>query len=465
MSETERLSLLNFRASAQEIARQLRPPRSLRLFSTASEESDSTPFDGVLEIEVRLFLAPVPQRDCDTNASPHDSLVQEIVGLVDALNHTWYVTGRIAGKSAKAADQVFKCCPIQFVPRILLDTPDSDDDGTFYTIQLSRTNFPATRWHTAFEVPELILGSAFEDRIPPGARERITVCHLKSRIDRFHSLPPFDVAARLAGVREIVTGAGAFLEVEAEIDETWAVDAFVSAGDCLPAQAVIEGAVRHYREANQDDYGDRMVRLGQVLALLKAFREPTQLRLNWRATKHTLEIDGALIAYDDLPTEAYRERIDALGRLRGACMNYIAHAQVRSRFFHRGQHDLIPAVEVLEQRAHTKQVEIAVSCGIAAMAPRVDAKLAELGMLDAMRYLKLRALSVQSGLVAQRRSQTLLIDYDADETAPSALGDALAACFPMMMGVDKSIHDLRGEDLLPLVRLLIPEDTEVHRFT
>lgn len=438
------------------------------LLPAAGHPRNSLPYDGILIVVLNVSIG-LPSRDGElADEAERARLIEAVKATVDSMNHAWYATGKapIPG-SAPAAAYEFARCLIHFAPSIAVEQLPAEMAGTLdrepvhYNVLISRAAVPGTRWESEGYAPALGDGSSFLYDIPPGARSRITIQHLASRIDEFHAASPLDLPARIARLREIGTGARAFTEVEAEIGETWDADTRPPEGAAPAEKGKIEAAIRHYREAGIENFAERAARLATVQTHLESFREGTGLKRGWRATRFTLEIDSALSAYEELPVQSYRERIGALGEVQVQCAAYIARTQERARLLNRSRYALIPPVEALEGRARALKGEIALSHGIAAIGPPIETKRAELGVLQAAWALARRSGEVQKDLEAQEESVTLLVEYGGDTGAAQAIEDAFRTYFPSMLGIHRHSGALSREDFIPLVRPIIPMDTDV----
>jgi hypothetical protein len=337
----------------------------------------------------------------------------------------------------------------------------SDAGAVACVIQLSRAAVPRTCWKSDVGQATLGSGSAFELDVPASARSKVTIQNLKSRIDQYHACDGLQLSERLARIREIRTGARAFLELESEIGEDWAQHTALAHGEYPEEKRDIEEAIRVCREARDGELSERLERLEQLRARCTQYRASDVLKRGWRASPFTVEIDAALVAYEDLPPALWRERIDALEMLQSRCAEFTGRVRQRNRFWHRHLHRLAPEVEALARRARKTQGEVALFHGITRLIEAIDVKADELGVLRATRALAARANLVKVELEAQLNSVVLLVEYGDDDDPAEALGHALRAQLPALFGVEQSVNDLQCEDIVPLVRRVLPLDSAV----
>ncbi len=430
--------------------------------------------DGLLLVCFSLSIHVPPWLGTPDDATAHARMRATARNIVDSLNGRWVARGRIADARRENTPEYSRCL-IHFAPNIEIEGEETAN-GPFAgvlvhevteaspvscLIQLSRAAFPTTRWKTEDGEAELGTGSDFELDVPLSARAKLTVQNLKTRIDQYHRCNALLLSERISRIREIRTGARAFLELGGEVCEDWAVDTALSPGEYPAEKQEIEAKIQYCREARDGELAERLEHLNDLRACCVRYRPGDTLKRGWRASRFTLDIDSALIAYEDLPPTSYRERIGALGALQSQCEDFIARARQRNRFWHRHLHRLVPDVEVLALRARSTRGEIALSHGIAHLIEAIDAKTEELELLRATRALAARANAVKSNLEAQRNSLVLLVEYGDAEEPADALACALREHLPALFGIERTVDAIQAEDLLPLVRRVLVADAGV----
>ncbi|MBL7646046.1 MAG: hypothetical protein JNK74_07655 [Candidatus Hydrogenedentes bacterium] len=435
-------------------------------------------FDGLMIVCVALSIHMPPWLGGNDADELRTRIRGTVRNVVDALNGRWLTRGKTSD-SVPGGPWEFSRCPIHFLPTISIDLGEScvgpfagpiaqertETAPVACLIQLSRAAVPMTRWKTEAGQAELGTGAAFVLDVPVGARSRITIQNLRDRIDQYHTCNALGLSERIARIREIRTGARAFLELEGEVGEAWARDTAIGHGEYPAEKAEIEGGIRICHEARDGDLSERLEHLERLRACCARYRPGETLKRGWRASPFTVEIDSALVAYEDLAPTSYRERIGALEVLQTRCAEFSARALPRNRYFYRHLHKLVPDVEGLALRARKTMGEIALSQGVARLIASIDVKAEELGVLRAARALAARAGAVERDLDAQMNSVTLLVDFGDDAEPAGALDCALRAHLPALFGIEKPVDMVDAEDLAPLVRRVLPMDAEVSPLT
>lgn len=431
-------------------------------------------FDALLLVSIALTIHVPPWLGGPDEAAEQARIRATARSIVDTLNGRWLARGETAD-SGPGGRTAFSRGLIHFRPVIGIEGREASD-GPFArpiatesaeggpvacVIQLSRAAVPGSGWKTDRSHADLGTGSDFDVAVPAGARSKITIQNLKDRIDQYHACDALRLSERLSRIREIRTGARAFQELEGEIGEDWTRDTVLS-NEKYPAEKdEIEEGIRYCREARDGDLAMRLELLENLRACCVRYRASDMLKRGWRASPFTEDIDSALIAYEDLPSTSYRERIGALAVLQSQCADFVTRAQRRNRYFYRHLHRLVPEVEALALRAKKARGEIALCHGIARLIEAVDLKMEELGVLRATRALAARATMVKRDIEAQMNSVVLLVEY-ADQDDPAiALDCALRQHLPALFGIEKTVDIVDAEDLVPLVRRVLPMDAGV----
>ena len=431
-------------------------------------------FDALLLVSIALSIHVPLWIDGPDDTAEQARLRATARNIVDLLNGRWVASGKTAGAETERTPALSRCL-IHFVPNISIEggdasygpfaapiVPDSTETGPVAcVIQLSRAAVPRTGWKTDRGHAELGTGSDFALAVPLGARSRITIQNLKSRIDQYHACDTLQLSERMARIREIRTGARAFRELEGEIGESWALDTALSNGEYPLEKHEIEQGIRYCREARDGDLEMRMELLENLRACCMRYRASDMLKRGWRASPFTVDIDSALVAYEDLPPAAWQDRIDALGLLQLRCADFVTRARQRNRYWYRHLHRLVPEVEALALRARKTQGEIALSRGITRLIEAIDAKADELGVLRATRALAARATEIKRDIEAQMNSVVLLVEYGDEDDPVDTLDCALRQHLPALFGIEKGVEDIVADDLLPLVRRVLPVDSRL----
>ena len=435
-------------------------------------------FDALLLVSIALSIHVPPWLGGRDEATEQARLRATARNIADTLNGRWVASGSTASLKPEGMIE-FSRCLVHFRLVVVLEGGEASDgpfagpiaQGTMEAgpvaclIRLSRAAVPMTRWKTDVRQAELGTGSDFASDVPVGARSRITIQNLKSRIDQYHACNALRLSERMARIREIRTGARAFLELEGEIGEDWALDTAVGHGEFPAEKAEIESEIRNCYEARVGDLSERLEHLERLRACCARYRASDTLKRGWRASPFTVDIDSALVTYEDLPPTSYQERIRALEVLQSRCAEFNARAFPRNRYLYRHLHKLVPEVEALALRARKTMGEIALCHGIARLIEGIDLKMEELSVLRAARALAARAGAVERDLDAQMNSVTLLVEYGDDGEPAGALDRALREQLPALFGIEKRVEDIVADDLLPLVRRVLPVDAGVSSLT
>ena len=448
----------------------------------------ASPYDGILAIIVKVAFDLEKWTDPATNKDKRAQLLQAAINGADIFNHAWYATGKapIPG-SAPAAEYTFTRCLIQFSPRVVVSNhiedgetaapvdpadPQPTEHGHLamsviqklklhYCVEVEEADPPATRWVTGVDVPDLESGDDFLNKVPDEAKTETIMQELKTKLDEYHGIDAFHLTDRIAKVREIQIQAESFLEPSAAVDATWGADTSASISRAPSAKTDIDQAMGLYRSTGSADYGERLIKLRTVKGLMDGFAESVNVKGTWRAHKNTTEVDAALVLYQDLPTESYDARINALGALQTACDAFVTSTRKKVRLFNLGLYGLIPGVEGLSTRARDKKGEIALARGISVMKPKVEQRLKDLAILKGLGELKQRSKEVKKNLEARESSVTLRIEYNNDAAMLNTVRDDFGKYFLSMLGIHKLPNELTRDDLIPLVKKVIPVDTDV----
>lgn len=420
-----------------------------------------TPVDGILVVILNISIRLAADVGEKTSENDQEQMILAATESVAPMNARWYASGQLGTRGSDRVPRSFSRCLIHVAVRATFDDVEADASPLTCRVLLSRGGAARTFWETDGKSPALSSGSLFELDVPPQARARITIRNLISRIDEFHALDPLHLPRRISLVREIRKGARAFAEVENEIGETWDSDTFTLEADFPAEKAAIERSLAYCREAEAEELSERAARLEDLRAQLERFAGGDSLMRGWRATRYTVEIDAALSTFHDLPHDAYGVRLDMLGEVQTRCKAFVAMVQGRKRLFNRHLHALLPAVEGLMQRVRETKGEFAVLRGISVLKPLVEAKHVELSMLRATGALAQRCLAVEAALIAEENSLCLRVMLHDEADMVSTLRECIQARLPSMLGIEKVPEDVRGEDLRPMVRHVIPIDTAV----
>lgn len=431
-------------------------------------------FDALLLVSIALSIHVPPWLGGPDEAAEQARLRATARNIVDMLNDRWIASGKTAGAEPEGTLE-FSRCPVHFRLVVVIEGREACD-GPFAgpivsesseagpvagVIQLSRAAVPRTGWKSDAGHAELGTGSDFALDVPLDARSRITIQNLKSRIDQYHACGALQLSERMARIQEIRTGARAFLELEGEIGERWALDTAVPSGEYPAEKEEIEEGIRCCREAREGDLATRLEFLENLRACCMRYRASDMLKRGWRASPFTMDIDSALIAYEDLLPSSHRERIGALEVLQSRCAEFIARALPRNRYLYRHLHRLVPEVEALALRAKKARGEIALCHGIARLIEAIDLKVEDLGVLLTARALAARATAVKRDLEAQMNSVVLEVEYGDEDDPADTLSCALRKHLPALFGIEKGVEDIVADDLLPLVRRVLPMDAGV----
>lgn len=431
-------------------------------------------FDALLLVSIALSIHVPPWLGGPDEAAEQARLRATARNIVDTLNGRWVASGKTAGTEPEGTSE-FSRCLVHFRLTIVIEgreasdgpfagpiVPETSEAGPVAcVIYLSRAAAPRTGWKTDAGHAELGTGSDFALDVPLDARSRITIQNLKSRIDQYHACDALQLSERMARIREIRTGALAFLELEGEIGESWALDTALPSGEYPAEKEEIEEGIQCCREAREGDLAKRLELLENLRACCMCYRASDMLKRGWRASPFTVEIDSALIAYEDLPPTSHRERIGALEVLQSQCAGFNARALSRNRYFYRHLHRLVPEVEALVFRAKKARGEIALYHGIARLIEAIDLKMEELGVLLATRALATRATAVKRDLEAQMNSVVLVVEYGDEDDPVDTLDCVLREHLPALFGIEKAVEDIVADDLLPLVRRVLPVGSEI----
>ncbi len=431
-------------------------------------------FDALLLVSIALSIHVPPWLGGPDETAAQARLRATARNIVDMLNGRWVASGKTAGAEPEGRPE-FSRCLVHFRLAVVIEgreacdgpfagpiVPETSEAGPVAcVIHLSRAAVPRTGWKTDGGHAELGTGNDFALAVPLGARSRITIQNLTSRIDQYHASDALRLSERMARIQEIRTGARAFLELEGEIGERWALDTALPSGEYPAEKEEIEEGIRCCREAREGDLATRLELLENLRACCMRYRASDMLKRGWRASPFTMEIDSALVAYEDLPPAAWQERIDALGLLQLRCADFVTRARQRNRYWYRHLHRLVPEVETLALRARKSQGEIALSHGTTRLIEAIDAKADELSVLRATRALAARATAVKRDIEAQMNSVVLLVEYGDHEDPADALDRALRQHLPALFGIEKAVEDIVGDDLLPLVRRVLPVGSEI----
>jgi hypothetical protein len=458
------------------------------LLPAEEDPPGATPYDSVLMVVVKLSFWLPRWTDADTNKARRAEILQAAIKGAESLNHQWYASGKapIPG-SAPATKRTFERCLIHFAPRVIVEnfradgevapgTPPTDpptpEHYTFsrdiirqlklhYEIEVNKVDPPKTRWKTGGDVPDLEASNVFLDAIPTESQSDDAIQDLNTKIDEYHAIDTFHLTERITKIEEIRAGADAFRETKPDINATWSTDVAVMESRAPAAKRTIDEAMQRYASTGDTAYDERITKLNAVKTTIEGFGETVALKSGWSASGKTAEIDTALSVYDGIPADDYEGRLAALAAILTACTDYVRTTRAKKKFFNRGLYKKISAVNALEGRTREKRGEVGVQRGISVMTPVLAEKLDELGILKGTHTLKTRSAAVKKDLEDKEKSTTLIIESADTAGRLNAVRDAFSTYFLSMIGIHKLPANLSREDLIPLVKKVIPEDTDV----
>jgi len=463
---------------------------SQTLLPAQEDPPGSTAYDGILMVVVKMSFWLPSWSNEDTNKAERAQVLQAAIKGAESFNFKWYASGKapIPG-AAPAASHTFARCLIHFAPRVIVEnhrakgevapgTPPSDPTNPepehytssreiiktlklHYEIEVNKRDIPRTRWKTDSDVPELETSDVFIDGIPSHLQGDAEIQALKAKIDAYHAIDAFHLADRIAKMDEIVTGADAYIETKTDIHATWGADTSVSESRAPAAKRTIDEAMQRYSSVGHVDYGGRAAKLELVKGQIESYLEVVSLRAGWNPSGKTAAIETALSVYEGIPAEDHEGRLTALAAVQKACNTYVITTRTKKKLFNPGLYSKIPGVEALEGRVREKRGEVGVSRGIAIMKPVLAEKLDELHILNAAHTLRTRARAVKKDMEDKEKSTKLIIEYADSAGRLNAVRDAVNTYFLSMIGIHRLPGELTRDDLLPLVKTVIPDGTDV----
>ncbi len=463
---------------------------SQALLPAQEDPPGATPYDGILMIVVKMSFKLNQWTDDATNKSERAQILQAAIKGAESFNFKWFAKGKapIPG-SAPAKKFTFDRCLIHFAPRVIVENfraPGEVAPGTapadpskpdpvyhtfsreiidklklHYEVHVNAQPTPKTRWKTDADVPELDTSDVFINEIPAELQADTKIQALKTKIDEYHAIDDFHLAERIAKIGDIVTGADAYTETATEINSTWSTDTYVTESRTPLGKRPIDVAMQQYTSVGHVDYDGRIAKLKAVRAQIESFSEAVDMRGDLKTSSKTVAIDTALAVCEGVPEDDYEGRLAALGAIQTACSTYTVSVRRKKKLFNLKLYSLIPGVDALEARVREKRGEVGVLRGIAVMKPVLAAKLDELSILKATDTLKTRARAVKKDLDEKDKSTRLIIEHVDASDRLNAVRDAIKTYFLSMVGIQRLPADLAREDLLPLVKKVIPEATDV----
>ncbi|MBX3176238.1 MAG: hypothetical protein KF886_02665 [Candidatus Hydrogenedentes bacterium] len=431
-------------------------------------------FDGILLIVLKLaFHFPD-----DVSFDERSDALSAAVEAASALNKKWYASGQapVPG-SSPAADRTFERCLIHFAPRVVVENyvhPDLSAEAALalagetidnlrvhYRVQVYPHSPAHTRWDTNTTGGELETSVELLEDIPQGEREKDYIQSLVEKLDEYHGIPEFHLTDRIGKVGEIRLKAEGILESAPDVTSRWDEDTRVPNSRAPLGKSAIEQAIQLYRSTGYTDYDGRLQRLAALDGLLDAFRETADVRGGWKAPTKAKEIDIALSTYENTPMDDFAARFAALDKLEEACDEFIVSTRRKNWLLNMGLYGMIPKVEALDSRARAEKGDVAVMRGVTNMKPLLQAKMDELRVLKGIQKLKAQAREVEADLKAQESSTTLLVEYPDPGQRTAHVGGALESYLPSLAGIHKLPADITREDLIPLVRQVLPRETDV----